>query len=258
MLVEENSNKKPLPPLINLKYGEKTKKIYRLAKLKSEDFTYSNIIALIKNYKQIKNNINICILLKKPEVKDTIVIKSEKDFNNFLNSEALFTFLDKSNIKMEFFYTLPSPEGIKDKANSSQLEKVFQELSTDNNSKLVLDFIIDYLAKQRDFPEKLFDNLKENNVMNNSGNIFSKEDFSKDIIPGLMKNIKENYETLINTRDTNLNLNVSFNKAINTSIEETENNNEFRTFSEVYNPEEIEDFSSRIVRDTLSSIQIIK
>ena len=41
-------------------------------------------------------------------------------------------------------------------------------------------------------------------------------------------------------------------------MEENESNKDFKPFSEVYNPNEIEDFSSRIVRDTLSSIQIIK
>lgn len=256
MIVESNNNKKPLPPIINLKYGEHSKKVYRLAKIKSDDFTYSYIINMIKEYKQTKPNLNICILLKKQDLKEIIQIKNEKDFNLFINSDSLYTYLDKSSLKIDFFYTLASPESIKVKENSDQLEKVFQELSSDNNSKLVLDFIIDYLGKQRDFSEKLFDNLKDNDVINSETEI-NKEEFCKEILPSLMKNIKDNYDTLVSTRDSNLNLNVSFNKAINNSIEDNENK-EFRPFSEVYNPNEIEDFSSRIVRDTLSSIQIIK
>lgn len=256
MLVEINNNKKPLPPLINLKYGEQSKKIYRLAKLKSYDFTYSNIITLIKEYKQVKANINIYIVLKKQDRKETVLIKNESDFNKFINSDSLFTFLDRSSLKIDFFYTVASPDSIKEKENGAQLEKAFQELSSDNNSKLVLDFILDYLGKQREFSEKLYENLKEKEVIHSDTKI-NKEDFSKEIFPGLMLNIKENYDTLVSTRDTNLNLDVSFNKAINNSIEENESK-EFRPFSEVYNPNEIEDFSSRIVRDTLSSIQIIK
>ena len=138
------------------------------------------------------------------------------------------------------------------------MDKFFQEMSSDSNSKLVLDFILDYITKQRDFPDMLFEHLKEKLVIKEDL-ILSKEDFSTDIVPGLITNIKENYETLVLTRTNlgNLNLNISFNKAtISTSFDESENKKDIKRFSELYKPHEIEDFSSQIVRDTLSSIQI--
>ena len=257
MIVEENGkiNRKPLPPLINLKYGEKSKKIYRLAKIKSEDFNYTNLLSLIKAYKPIKNNVNIVILLQKQGQKEGFLIKNEKEFTSFIESETLFTFIDKSSLKVDFFYTAASPENLKEKENSEQLEKAFHELSVDGNSKKVLDFVLEYVSKQRDFADKLFENLVEKKVINLDENEVKKDDFSKEILPGLLRNIKENYETLITTRDTNLNLNLSFSKAIYT---EENSEEKFKPFNEMYNPDEIEDFSSRIVRDTLSSIQIIR
>jgi hypothetical protein len=259
-MIEEEKNKtgrKALPPLINIKYGDRTKKIYRLAKLKSQEFTYTNLIALIKNYKPIKSNINICLVLQKQGGKEPIIIKSENEFNYFLTSEELISCLDKTNLKIEFFYTLASPESIKQKENGEQLEKVFQDLNNDGNSKLVLDFIVDYLDKQRDFADKLYEDLKGKDIITADSNV-DKNDFAKEILPGIMKNIKENYETLISARETNLNLNLSFNKAMSISLDDNEVNKEFKPFSQLYNPQEIEEFSSKIIRDTLSSIQIIK
>ena len=257
-ILTEN-NKKALPALINLKYGERNKKIFRLAKIKSEEFIYSNIITLIKVYKPIKNNFNICLILHKNGFKEEIIIEDQNEFNEMFKNNGLLNFLEKESLKIEFFYKQDAAGIIKKKINNLELEKTFQEMSSDSNSKFVLDFIINYISKERDFPDKLYDNLKEKLLIKEDD--LNKEEFSNEIVPCLLNNIKENYDTLVFTRTNldNLNLNISFNKAaINTSYDDIENNQDFKPFSEVYKRNEIEDFSSRIVRDTLSSIQILK
>ena len=90
-ILTEN-NKKALPALINLKYGERNKKIFRLAKIKSEEFIYSNIITLIKVYKPIKNNFNICLILHKNGFKEDIIIEDQNEFNEMFKNNGLLNF----------------------------------------------------------------------------------------------------------------------------------------------------------------------
>lgn len=254
---QEETHTKPLPLLINFKYGEKDKKIYRLAMIKLEDFSYNTIHSLVKAYKPEKNHESIYMILCKSGFKEEIIIKNEKDFENIKNSNYIHKYLDKSNIKLDFFFV--KTKEIENEINKNiKLEKVYQELISDSNSKMILDFILNYASKDRDFIEKLFTDLKDKNVINRIE--INKEEFSKKLLSSLLSNIKENYDTLLNTRYSfgNLKLNMSFTKIDNVSNDEIDQNKVLKPFSELYNCDEIEDFSSRIVRDTVSSIQITK
>ena len=252
---QEETHTKPLPLLINFKYGEKDKKIYRLAKIKLEDFSYNTIISLVKAYKPIKKNENILLLLCKTGLKEQLIIKNENEFESFKNSDYFWIYLDKSNIKLEFFFK-KQMEIIEN--NNKNLDKIYHDLISDSNSKIILDCILNYVVQDKDLTEKLFTDLKDKNVINRDD--INKEEFSKKLISNLFSNIKENYDTMLNTRSSfgNLKLNMSFTKIANVSNDDIEQNKDIKPFSELYNNNEIEDYSSQIVRDTLSSIQIIK
>ena len=252
---QEETHTKPLPLLINFKYGEKDKKTYRLAKIKLEDFSYNTIISLVKAYKPIKKNENILLLLCKTGLKEQLIIKNENEFESFKNSDYFWIYLDKSNIKLEFFFK-KQMEIIEN--NNKNLDKIYHDLISDSNSKIILDCILNYVVQDKDLTEKLFTDLKDKNVINRDD--INKEEFSKKLISNLFSNIKENYDTMLNTRSSfgNLKLNMSFTKIANVSNDDIEQNKDIKPFSELYNNNEIEDYSSQIVRDTLSSIQIIK
>ena len=254
---QSDAFKNPLPSEINLKYGERSMKKFRLMKLKIEDFIYSTVISLVKSYKTGNSDENIYMILCRTGVREEIILKNEKDFENFKNSDFIHIYLDKSYLKLEFFYGKPM-EIIKEKNKNNKIEKIFQDLINDSNSKIILDITLNYVVKDREFTEKLFADLIDKNVIKSSE--INKDDFSKKLIQNLLTNIMQNYDTMLNTRSSfeNLKLNMSFTKIDNVSNDEINQNKDFKPFSELYNPNEIEDFSSRIVRDTLSSIQLTK
>src|SRR5690242_1126812 len=121
-------NKKPLPPQVIFKYGEKERKMYRLATIRIEDFTYNNLLTLIKASKPVKAGNTVCITFCKAGLKDGLTIKNEKQFTNFIQSGELHTFLDKSNLKVEFHHVKAE-----DTQNTSKIDK--GDIVNDINSK---------------------------------------------------------------------------------------------------------------------------
>lgn len=237
------------PSEIRVKFGLKDKKIYKLTEFKKEKFCYDSLIKLSST---LSPNPELhCLFYFIKSGSETKVINSESEFQVFLSSGMIFNYIDKNSLKIDFEYRdKPKEEIVKPEVPiipSLNHSKV-QEFVTDKHSSIFLEVLISAITENPSLKKNIIDKLRGEFQTD-----LNQEEIS-DLIKKLSDTTRDNYSKYLNIKGSFANLHMNLQLKRSTSNEDL-NGDDSATFSKLYNEEEIEEFSSKIIRESVSYIQ---